>query len=71
MRDERTERLDQSEDRRMIDARRKMRMEMLSGFAITAIFIAALHASPVLFADLFDQERGAAGGTRFIDGTIP
>lgn len=43
----------------------------LSGFAVAAVFIAALDAPPRLLADFLDEERSLAGRAGFIHRTIP
>src|SRR4249920_53429 len=45
--------------------------EGLSGFAVAAFLVSALHAAAGLLADFFDKERGAAGRTGLGNGTVP
>jgi hypothetical protein len=43
----------------------------LSGFAVPAIFIAALHRATGLLADFFYKEGSLTGGASLVDGTVP
>ena len=45
--------------------------ELLSGFPVTALFVAALHAAARLLAYFFDEEGGAAGWTGLGNRAIP
>ena len=46
-------------------------MSWSSGFAIATLFIAALHGTAGLLADLFNKERSLTHGARFVERAIP
>lgn len=47
------------------------RSDRLSGLAVPTVFVSALNAAAGLLADLLNQERRPAGGTGFVDRSIP